>query len=111
MVKLVVDMFRGYELTGLYQETPQLFGVQPSKTFAKFLQALTLHEYLVAQTFFRSLQMQPHTCIPPLPTELPREVDSDSEDEDCVLENSKARHVVDTGIVFQTPSVNPTIPE
>ena len=50
--------------------------------------------------------MQPHTCIPP-PTELPREVDSDLEDEDCVPENSEARHALDTGIVFRTPLVTP----
>ena len=55
LVKIVEDMYHDYELTGLYQEASQLFGIQPSKSFAKFLQALALHEYLVAQTFFKSL--------------------------------------------------------
>ena len=90
-------MHRGYELTSLYQATPQLFSIQKSKSFARFLQALTLHENLIAHTFFRQLWMSLNTCIPHPSTEPPH-IDSysSSKDEEVDTVGLEARRAVST---------------
>ena len=105
-------MHCGYELTELYQATPHLFGVHKSKSFAYFLQALALHENIIAQTFFRQLWMPPHTCIPPLLAEPPRVVSySDSEDEEVDPAGLETRRARGDEIVFQAPSMAPVAPK
>ena len=98
LVERVKSMHHGYELTGLYQEALRMFGVQPGKSFERFLQALALHENPITHTFFKTLWL-PHTCIPPRPVELPCEIFSDLE-EDCDPEKLEAKRVQDSGIVF-----------
>ena len=98
-------MYRGCELTTLYQASSCLFGPQRSNSFASFLQGLALNGNQVAQTFFRQLQMQQHTCIPPPPNELPRDfndLDSEAKAIDPVM--LEARRALHEGIAFQQPS-------
>ena len=52
LVQFAESLPRGFELTGLYAECPRTFGKKPSSSFARFVQALALHDNLVAQTFF-----------------------------------------------------------
>lgn len=79
LVNLVEAIHRGYELTGLYQECPRMFGDKRTPSFAEYLVKLAVHGNLVAQTFFRSLWL--NNCIHPPPTEPPPPAASSEEGE------------------------------
>ena len=77
---------------GLYAECPRMFGKKPSSSFTRFVQALVLHDNLVAQTFFRSFWILADQLVPPPLTEIslkPSESDLDEEDSDVPQEAPK----------------------
>ena len=68
---------------GLYVECSSAFGKKPSSSFAHFVQALAVHNNMVAQTFFKSFWILSDKLVPPPLTEIvlkPSESDSEEED-------------------------------
>ena len=116
LVQLADSFPHGFELTGLYAECPRAFGKKLSSSFATFVQALALHDNLVAQTFFRSFWIPADQLVPPPPTEIPlkpSESDSDEEEEDSDVPKAAPKKKKPTGIIFRpvdpTPSPSSTV--
>ena len=78
-----------------------MFGKKSSSNFARFVQALALHDNLVAQTFFISFWIPADQLVPPPPTEIPvKPFESDSDEEDSDVPKEAPKKQKPTGIIF-----------